>query len=151
VSIFDHPDLVAAAPSWRCPHCRTLQPEAVRCRACARSAVSCASCHRFRRSIASDLGYCADDAARSPLSGEEVRSCWEGAPSTATAPGLFDAAELAAKPATAPPSGPARPLGDPAPASPRPPVAGGLVDAPHVPPSGRLTSELERRARSAGD
>jgi hypothetical protein len=109
--------------------------------------VSCASCHRFRRSIASDLGYCADDAARSPLSGEEVRSCWEDAPSATPGPGLFDAAELAAKLATAP----ARPASDPVPAPPRPPVAGGLVEAPHVPPSGRLSSEFERRARSAGD
>ncbi len=92
MSIFDALEHVPDAPTWRCPHCRTLQPESSRCRACQRSAVSCATCQRYRRSLVGDVGFCAHDPARSPLTGDEVRPCWvaeEVAPLPAG--GLFEA------------------------------------------------------------
>ena len=67
-------DPTAIAASWRCPHCRTLQPESFQCWRCARSAVSCSSCHRFRVSVSPDLGYCASDPSRAPLRGDEVEA-----------------------------------------------------------------------------
>jgi hypothetical protein len=47
---------------------------------CRRSSTSCATCRHYRRSVAGQLGYCGLDARRQPLTGEEIRGCWEGWP-----------------------------------------------------------------------
>ena len=65
---------------WRCPHCGTPQPVAARCWVCRRSSTSCATCRHFRTSVAARIGYCGLDRGHEPLSGAEVRSCWDGAP-----------------------------------------------------------------------
>jgi hypothetical protein len=66
--------------SWRCPRCGAPQPETARCWVCRRSTTSCASCLNFRKAIAGNLGYCALDKHRTPLSGDEERGCWERSP-----------------------------------------------------------------------
>jgi hypothetical protein len=96
----DQPDIAAAVPSWRCPHCRTLQPETTHCRTCSRAAVACGTCHLYRASVVTDLGYCARDWSRTPLSGDEVHPCWEaGAAELEVRSGLFSEFDLA-RPAT---------------------------------------------------
>jgi hypothetical protein len=65
-------------PMWRCPHCGTPQAETARCWVCRRSSTSCATCRNYRRSVAGKLGYCGLDRRRQPLTGEEIRGCWEG-------------------------------------------------------------------------
>jgi hypothetical protein len=35
------------------------------------------TCRHFRRSVAAKLGYCGLDRARLPLTGDEIRPCWE--------------------------------------------------------------------------
>jgi hypothetical protein len=64
---------------WRCPHCGTPQAEASRCWVCHRSSTTCSTCRHFRRSVAAQLGYCGLDARRLPLTGAEMRGCWEPA------------------------------------------------------------------------
>jgi hypothetical protein len=71
---------------WHCPHCGALQAEAARCWVCRRSSTTCSTCRNFRLSLAADLGYCALDRRRRPLSGLELRGCWEGRPATGEAP-----------------------------------------------------------------
>ena len=63
---------------WRCPHCGTPQAETARCWVCRRSSTSCGTCRNYRRSVAGQLGYCGLDRGRQPLTGEEIRGCWEG-------------------------------------------------------------------------
>jgi hypothetical protein len=63
---------------WHCPHCGALQPETARCWVCRRSSTTCSTCRNFRLSLASDVGYCALDRRRRPLTGLELRGCWEG-------------------------------------------------------------------------
>ena len=65
---------------WRCAHCGTPQPVAARCWVCRRSSTSCATCRHFRSSVAARIGYCGLDRTREPLTGVEVRSCWDGQP-----------------------------------------------------------------------
>lgn len=72
-------------PMWRCPHCGTPQPESARCWVCRRSSTSCATCRHFRRAVAAGLGYCALERGRRPLSGTEIRSCWDPVPTGAGA------------------------------------------------------------------
>lgn len=67
-------------PPWRCPHCATPQPLADRCWVCRRSSTSCATCRHFRVSVAANVGYCGLDRDRRPLRGDEIRACWEEAP-----------------------------------------------------------------------
>ena len=62
---------------WRCPHCGTPQTETARCWVCRRSSTSCATCRNFRNAVAVNIGYCGLDRTRSPLAGDEIRSCWE--------------------------------------------------------------------------
>jgi hypothetical protein len=155
MSIFDSSVDVLAAPSWRCPHCRTLQAEASRCWRCARAAVNCSTCHRFRGSVAGGIGYCAVDPSRTPLRGDEVRTCWESAPATPSAPGLFTMLEPTPPTPATPPVSPRR---RPAPA-PRPPLEevraaawadvpeGELIEAPPVDPRQPVMSEVQRRRR----
>ncbi|HET9084500.1 MAG TPA: hypothetical protein VFN41_08860 [Candidatus Limnocylindrales bacterium] len=64
-------------PMWRCPHCGTPQAETARCWVCRRSSTSCGTCRHYRRSVAGQLGYCGLDRGRQPLTGEEIRGCWE--------------------------------------------------------------------------
>jgi hypothetical protein len=81
-------------PSWRCPHCSTPQTEASRCWVCHRSSTSCGTCRHFRGSVAARVGFCGLDRRRTPLQGDEVRSCWEdgavAAPPDPVTPGLLD-------------------------------------------------------------
>lgn len=70
---------------WRCPHCATPQAETARCWVCHRSSTACGACRHFRRSVAAQLGYCGLDPKRAPLTGDEIRPCWEAADGTATA------------------------------------------------------------------
>lgn len=44
---------------------------------CGRASTTCSSCRNFRRSVARRVGYCGLDTRRAPLSGDEVRPCWE--------------------------------------------------------------------------
>ena len=67
-------------PMWRCPHCGTPQAETARCWVCHRSSTACGTCRHFRHSVAAQLGYCGLDRSRQPLSGTEIRACWEGWP-----------------------------------------------------------------------
>jgi hypothetical protein len=62
---------------WRCPHCATPQAETARCWVCHRSSTTCSTCRHFRTSLAADVGYCAKDRWRTPLTGLELRACWE--------------------------------------------------------------------------
>ena len=71
-------------PMWRCPHCGTPQAETARCWVCQRSSTTCATCRHYRRSVAGQLGYCGLDARRQPLSGDEIRGCWESWPDGAS-------------------------------------------------------------------
>jgi hypothetical protein len=53
---------------------------------CRRSSTSCATCRHYRRSVAAQLGYCGLDPRRQPLTGDEIRGCWEGWPVALLAP-----------------------------------------------------------------
>ena len=149
MSIFDPVERVTTAPSWRCPACKTLQPETTRCRACSRAAITCLTCHAFRPTLVGDVGFCADDPARTPIRSDEVRPCWvHEAMTTASEGGLFDTPGSSPAPPAA--LGSAAPL---VPPSPRPAshghardeARGRLVEAPHVAPARGLVSELQRR------
>lgn len=70
-----------AMPMWRCPHCGTPQQEAARCWVCRKSSTTCSTCRRFRSAVAGGLGYCGLDRRRVPLTGLELRGCWEAAAS----------------------------------------------------------------------
>ncbi len=83
-------------PMWRCPHCGTPQAETARCWVCRRSSTSCLTCRNFRQSVAAQLGYCGLDRRRQPLSGDEIRGCWDGWPAGARA---ADGAGLTIRPA----------------------------------------------------
>lgn len=160
MSIFDPVERIPDAPTWRCPHCRTLQPETSRCRGCSRAAVSCASCHYFRPSFVGTLGFCANDPAREPLGGHEVRPCWLSLGATpAPDGGLLDALLSPSTVATARPA-PSMPAVLSVPPSVQQPVGAEcdrartelrdrLVEAPHVAPAGALVSELRRRSGQA--
>ncbi|HEX3265900.1 MAG TPA: hypothetical protein VHR16_09560 [Candidatus Limnocylindrales bacterium] len=62
---------------WACPHCGAPQAEAARCWVCHRSSTTCSTCRHFRTSLAADVGYCGKDRWRTPLTGLELRACWE--------------------------------------------------------------------------
>jgi hypothetical protein len=66
--------------TWHCPHCGALQAEAARCWVCRRSSTTCSTCRNFRPSLATDVGYCTLDRRRRPLTGLELRGCWENRP-----------------------------------------------------------------------
>ena len=71
-------------PTWRCPHCGTPQEETARCWVCRRSSTACGTCRHFRRGVAGQLGYCGLDRRRAPLVGDEIRACWDAAPTSPT-------------------------------------------------------------------
>lgn len=82
---------------WHCPHCGAPQAETARCWVCRKSSTTCSTCRHFRPSLASEIGYCALDRARRPLTGLELRGCWterpagvgaEAASSSPPAPGF---------------------------------------------------------------
>jgi hypothetical protein len=81
---------------WHCPHCGALQAEAARCWVCRRSSTTCSTCRKFRLSLATNVGYCALDRRRRPLTGLELRGCWEGRP------GAVDVSPDASRPAPVP-------------------------------------------------
>ena len=72
---------------WHCPHCGAPQAETARCWVCRTSSTTCSTCRHFRASLVSDVGYCALDRARRPLTGRELRGCWAQPPATADEPG----------------------------------------------------------------
>lgn len=176
MSIFDPVDHVPDAPTWRCPHCRTLQPETSRCRACARATVTCATCHFHRPSFVGDMGYCALDPARAPLAADEVRSCWVlSTTDLGREGGLFDAL-LPPPPMTAEAHPGSLPAAGGSERAQRPPSAnldrrdqaphqldpgdadhdpvertGRLIEAPRVAPARVLESELRRRSQHVLD
>ena len=118
-------------PMWRCPHCGTPQAETARCWVCHRSSTACGTCRHFRRSVAAQLGYCGLDRTRQPLTGAEIRGCWEAWPAGESAPAV---------PLTI---GPARPATEGA--HPREFVevgSGGIVDGADVTASEPTTVEL---------
>ena len=158
MSIFDHPDVVPGAPTWRCEQCGTLQAEASRCWACARSPVACGTCRYFRTSVVSELSYCGLDQARTPVDKDEVRTCWKPAPEPVADTGFFDDARLEPSDGAAAAGPQVRALTSRGVAgSVDPRDAGGLevptrpsgrlVEAPHVAPGRRVVSEAGRRAR----
>ena len=172
MSIFDHPDGVQPAPSWRCPKCRTLQPETTQCWRCDEPAFTCETCHFYRPSVAAALGHCANDPARTPLRADEIRSCWEAAgvagvgvvaaSTTVSSRGFFDDAiitppaparqEPPPAPSVRPKAGRDRrlsrpPLEAPGRAAWVEPESAALVEAPMVEPGKRLTTEVQRRRR----
>jgi hypothetical protein len=65
---------------WRCPHCGAPQAETARCWVCHRSSTTCSTCRHFRTSLAADVGWCAFDPKRLPLTGLEQRGCWQERP-----------------------------------------------------------------------
>jgi hypothetical protein len=71
---------------WHCPHCGAPQAETARCWVCRRSSTTCSTCRHFRASLAADVGYCALDRRRLPLTGRELRGCWEAAVPSAAEP-----------------------------------------------------------------
>jgi hypothetical protein len=68
---------------WHCPHCGAPQAETARCWVCRKSSTTCSTCRHFRPSLVSDIGYCALDRARRPLTGRELRGCWTQRPGAA--------------------------------------------------------------------
>jgi hypothetical protein len=94
-------------PMWRCPHCGTPQAETARCWVCRRSSTTCSTCRHFRQSVAAQLGYCGVDRRRLPLSGLELRGCWEAGPARNA-----DAMTAASVPDAADPPSPALRLRD---------------------------------------
>lgn len=70
---------------WHCPHCGAPQAETARCWVCRRSSTTCSTCRHFCVSLAAEVGYCALDRHRRPLTGLELRACWEAASPSAEA------------------------------------------------------------------
>lgn len=83
---------------WHCPNCGAPQAETARCWVCHRSSTTCSTCRHFRRSLAAEVGWCAFDPKRSPLTGLEQRGCWEE-----RRPGAHASAQKADLPETASP------------------------------------------------
>jgi hypothetical protein len=78
---------------WHCPHCGAPQAETARCWVCRKSSTTCSTCRHFRASLATEVGYCALDRRRRPLTGRELRGCWTERPAAAdAAPGSEPAA-----------------------------------------------------------
>jgi hypothetical protein len=75
--------LLSALIMWHCPHCGAPQAETARCWVCRKSSTTCSTCRHFRPSLVSDIGYCALDRARRPLTGRELRGCWTQRPGIA--------------------------------------------------------------------
>jgi hypothetical protein len=137
---------------WHCPHCGAPQAETARCWVCRRSSTTCSTCRHFRASLAADLGYCALDRRRLPLTGRELRGCWEAAVPGAAAeapPPAVEAHRLRG-------GGTTRPLGAPAhwieAVAPRdfvpldlvgsPPAAGGAASAAPARPASDVTTPV---------
>jgi hypothetical protein len=62
---------------WHCPSCGAPQAETARCWVCHRSSTTCSTCRHFRTSLSADVGWCALDPKRRPLTGAEQRGCWQ--------------------------------------------------------------------------
>lgn len=99
--------------TWRCPHCGTPQAESSRCWVCSQSPMTCSTCRNFRKGVVARVGFCALDRAHEPLTGDEIRACWQPPVQLEPAAGLFarveahhgsasDGPSLATMPARAP-------------------------------------------------
>jgi hypothetical protein len=75
-----HAQLPCVALMWRCPHCGAPQAESARCWVCHRSSTTCSTCRHFQTALSADLGWCALDPKRLPLTGLEQRGCWQERP-----------------------------------------------------------------------
>jgi hypothetical protein len=88
---------------WHCPHCSAPQAETARCWVCRKSSTTCSTCRHFRASLVNDIGYCALDRARRPLTGLELRGCWTerpaGADPDAAGEGIPTSASVPRRPA----------------------------------------------------
>jgi hypothetical protein len=73
---------------WHCPNCGVPQAESARCWVCRRSSTTCSTCRHFQRSLAADVGYCGLDSRRTPLTGLELRGCWEARTHAAEEPAV---------------------------------------------------------------
>ena len=71
---------------WSCPHCGAVQAASSRCWVCHRSSTTCSTCRHFRTSLAADVGWCALDKRRQPLTGLELRGCWTARAAAGPAP-----------------------------------------------------------------
>jgi hypothetical protein len=71
---------------WHCPSCGALQEETARCWVCRRSSTTCSTCRHFRTSLSAEVGWCALDPKRRPLTGLEQRGCWQERPAAAEPP-----------------------------------------------------------------
>jgi hypothetical protein len=71
---------------WRCPHCGAPQAESARCWVCHRSSTTCSTCRHFQTALSADIGWCALDPKRLPLTGREQRGCWRERPLAAAPP-----------------------------------------------------------------
>ena len=65
---------------WRCPNCGAPQAESARCWVCHRSSTTCSTCRHFQTALSADVGWCALDPKRLPLTGREQRGCWQERP-----------------------------------------------------------------------
>jgi hypothetical protein len=71
---------------WHCPSCGAPQAESARCWVCHRSSTTCSTCSHFRTSLSAEVGWCALDPKRRPLTGLEQRGCWQERPAGAAEP-----------------------------------------------------------------
>ena len=51
--------------------------------------MTCSTCRQFRQGVVAHLGFCAVDRAREPLSGDEIRACWQPPAQAEPVVGLF--------------------------------------------------------------
>lgn len=68
---------------WRCPNCGAPQAESARCWVCHRSSTTCSTCRHFQTALSAEVGWCALDPKRLPLTGREQRGCWQERPHAA--------------------------------------------------------------------
>jgi hypothetical protein len=93
---------MALVAMWHCPHCGAPQAETARCWVCRRSSTTCSTCRHFRTSLAGELGWCALDRRRRPLTGLELRGCWEEGARAAAADDAEHPGPRPAKPSALP-------------------------------------------------
>jgi hypothetical protein len=51
--------------------------------------MTCSTCRNFRKGVVAHVGFCALDRAREPLTGDEIRACWQPPVQVEPPTGLF--------------------------------------------------------------